>query len=182
MGSLRWLIESCHHALSSCRAALHLAFFSSARRSSDSGSTLASRCCWLRYWIWALVPWTTELMGFCFLSDFMLFCSLATQGLLFIFTMTLILVQTQQALCQALSQLFSLGSNITCKGKNTGFLGSEKQNILLVYKYTILKQPYEISVVLKFHWRGRVLIRGKEILKNLLIGSVTEKKGWDMLI
>jgi len=58
-----------------------------------------------------------------FLSDFMLFCSLVTQGLLFIFTMTIILVKTQQALCQALSQLFSMGSNITRKGKKHWFFG-----------------------------------------------------------
>ena len=58
----------------------------------------------------------------------MLFYSLGTQGLLFIFTMTIILVKTQQALCQALTQLFSVGSSITPKGKKHWVFGKLKKN------------------------------------------------------
>ena len=82
---------------------------------------------------WASVPWVTELMG-SLLSFYQTLCSSVVcwhRAFYLFFTMTIILVKTQQAPCQALSQLFSMGSNITCKGKKHWFFGKWKKKFFL---------------------------------------------------
>lgn len=80
-------------------------------------------------------------------------------------------------MCQTLSHSFSMGSDITPQGANVGSWGRCEKILLFLCigtdRHTIPKQSCWLSIVLKFHGKmGWSLMRGKEILKSLLVGLI----------